>query len=120
MFCLKCGKEIPDSSVSCPFCGCPTENSGEKINASMVNGTSAANGDGLGTAAIALGVIGAILAFLIALLGYIFGGTALALALVGRSRDKNSKKCFAGVISAIVALGCSLLSSIIGVMLMTM
>ena len=25
MFCEKCGKEIPDSTKFCPYCGAPTE-----------------------------------------------------------------------------------------------
>lgn len=28
MYCLKCGKEIPDVSERCPNCGAPTENAG--------------------------------------------------------------------------------------------
>lgn len=118
MFCLKCGKEIDDASINCPFCGCATENSGIPLdNYSMDDSRKSA--DGLGTVAIALGIIGIVIAWLLAILGYIAGGAGVGVALYAKSKCKDSDKAKKGLIISIVALGCSVISSIIGVIIMS-
>lgn len=115
MFCLNCGKQIDDSSTSCPYCGSLIGNA----NGFSENpyGAQAAPSEGLGIAAIVVGAVGILMAWLVALLGYIFGGIGLTLALVGKHQNKLSSKATVGMILSIITLACSLLNSILGVLL---
>ena len=117
MYCLKCGKEIDDSSITCPFCGCATENAGIPIDSHTVD-DSLKSADGLGTSAMVIGGIGIIVAWLLAILGYIVGGAGIAVALYARSKCKESNKAKKGLIISVVALGCAVINSIIGAMMM--
>ena len=118
MFCLKCGKEIDDTAMACPFCGCATENAGIPIDSHVVD-DSLKSADGLGTVAIAVGAIGAVMAWLLAILGYIAAGAGIALALYAKSKNKESKKAKTGLIISIAAFACSIISSIIGIIIMS-
>lgn len=118
MFCLKCGKEIDDAALSCPFCGCATENAGIPIDSHVVD-DSLKSADGLGTVAIALGIIGIVIAWLLAILGYIAAGAGVGVALYAKSKNKSSDKAKKGLILSIVAFACSITSSIIGIIIMS-
>ena len=117
MFCLKCGKEIDDSAMSCPYCNCPTENAGTSVNSDIID-PSAQSADNFGLTSIVLGAIGIAMAWLIAIIGWICGGAGLAVALVGRNKNPFSQKAKTGVILSAVALGCSFISSLIGMLMM--
>ena len=117
MFCLKCGKEIDDNAMRCPYCDCPTENAGEAIDTTTID-PSIKSAKSFGIAAIVLGAIGIIWAWLIAIFGWVLGGVGLALALVGRNKNPLEKTCKAGLILSAITLGSSLINSIIGIIIM--
>lgn len=117
MFCLKCGQQIEDTAMACPYCGCPTENSSDKVDTGVID-PSVKSAEGLGLAAVVTGAIGILMAWLIALLGYIFGGVALALALVSKNHNPNCGKAKTGMILAIITLACSVVNSILGILIM--
>lgn len=118
MYCLKCGNQIDDSAVNCPICGCATENSANGVNSFSVD-DSLKQADSLGKVAMVLGIIGIVIAWLLAILGYIAGGAGVAVAVYAKSKNKISKQAQTGLIVSIAALGCSVVSSIIGI-IMTM
>lgn len=97
----------------------PTENAGVPIENSDID-DSLKSANGLGKASIALGIIGCVMAWLLAILGYIFGGTSLALALVARNKNQCSQVAKKGLVISIIAFVCSVLSSIIGVILVSL
>ena len=119
MFCLKCGKEIADDALYCPHCNCPTENAAVTSVSSAMNaepsGKTTAN---FGLISVILGAIGIVMAWLIAILGYLFGGGALALAIIGKIKDNNRKRANLGLVLAIMTLVFSFLNSILGIILM--
>ncbi len=117
MFCLKCGKEIDNNAMRCPYCDCPTENSGDTINITTVE-PSTKSAKSFGITAIVLGALGILWAWLLAIFGWILGGVGLALALVGRNNNKLENTCKIGIILSAVALGCSFVSSLLGLIIM--
>ena len=117
MFCLKCGKEIDNNAMKCPYCGCPTENAGEIIDTTTID-PSIKSANSFGITSIILGSLGILWAWLFAIFGWVFAGVGLSLALVGRNKNKFAKSCKIGLILSAVALGCSFISSLIGMLLM--
>ena len=70
MFCAKCGKELDNDAVVCPYCGVPTGNfrlgtNGEDVNVPQTNG---------------IAIAGFVCSFLVPVLGWVFGGIGLARA----------------------------------------
>lgn len=130
MYCLKCGKEIDDDAVKCPYCDCLTENAEEGFNVGEVD-TSTVSVKKFGIPSIVLGACGIAFGWMFAIVGLtaevalmsilggvwgsIFGGGSLALGLVGRRKDKTSKVCLIGIILSAVALFLSLICWIIGI-----
>lgn len=117
MFCLKCGKEIDNSAMKCPYCDCPTENSGNLIVDTDVN-TVKNSGESMGIIGIVVGACGIVFAWLFALIGWICGGAGLAVSLIGNHKEKGNQKCKIGTVVSAIALVCSFASSLIGVLLM--
>ena len=117
MFCLKCGKEIDDGAMRCPYCDCPTENAGETIDTTTID-PSVKSAKSFGIAAIILGAVGILWAWIIAIFGWILGGVGLALALVGRNKNKYEKTCKIGLILSAATGVCSFINSLIGILLM--
>ena len=62
--------------------------------------------------------MGILWAWLLAIFGWILGGVGLALALVGKNKNKFEKTCKTGLILSAIALGFSFASSLIGMLLM--
>ena len=118
MFCSKCGNPSDDNTVVYPFYG----NSVEMNNIPETDAADEADkksASGLSSAAIVLGIIGIILAWLFALLGYVFGGGALALALVGKHKDDKNKKARTGIVLSAIAIICAAINSVLGILLMS-
>lgn len=108
MYCRKCGREIPDDSVMCGYCGTPTNpDNPYTYGGTPQNMDEGANG--LGIASMILGIVAILLAccaggkwltFLVAAAGLILGIIALQKPKYGSSRGM----ALAGVICSVVAL----------------
>ncbi len=124
MFCTKCGQQVDDRATICPYCGSPMENA-EASNTPPVDtpptytppAPPAAPSKGLGIASIILGACGIVLAWVIALFGYMLGGAGLALAIVGKVK-KCGPTATIGLILSIVTLVFAFINSILGVLMM--
>ena len=121
-FCKHCGKEIESTATTCPYCGgfCQVEAPAPvQVNtpASFNQNNEVASNSGLKKASIVLGAIGIVMAWLLAILGYLFGGAALAMAIVAKNKGGEDAK--PALIVSVIALVCSVISSIIGIILVT-
>ena len=67
---------------------------------------------------IVLGAVGIPLAWLLAILGYALGGTGLALAIITMKKDVFATKPKVGLILSIITLACSVINSILGIIIM--
>ena len=119
MFCNKCGQQIPDTSTFCTNCGSyitqapqqppyqppyqqpyqppyqpPYQQPARTSNASVI-----------------LGIVGIVSAWLFALIGHI---TSI-IGIVRGIKDHNN----AGLVLSIIGEGCSIISSMIGIFMMT-
>ena len=117
MFCLKCGREIADDAVNCPYCGSATENATAPMNMGMVEDPSVKKAKTFGIIGVILGSLGVFWAWVIAIFGWMLGGAGLALALIGFSKNKDSKICMTGVILSGITLVFSLINSVAGFVL---
>ena len=77
MFCSYCGRFIPDNTVVCPICGCPTRNA-RMIPSEPEQPKS--NG---------MAIAGFICSFFIPILGWIFGGIGLSKASKRKGKGKG-------------------------------
>ena len=108
MYCRKCGREIPDDSVMCGYCGTPVNpDNPYTYGGTPQNMDEGANG--LGIASMILGIVAILLAccaggkwltFLVAAAGLILGIIALQKPKYGSSRGM----ALAGVICSVIAL----------------
>jgi hypothetical protein len=98
MFCKVCGKEINDSAVICPHCGCRTTQEIQQVN-STPNGTSAAAVLGFILSLVSLFLS---LYCIVPVLGIIFSGVGMSAT----SRGEKSGKGFAvaGLVISIISL----------------
>ena len=98
MYCRKCGREIPDDSVMCGYCGTPTNpDNPYTYGGTPQNMDEGANG--LGIASMILGIV-ANLTFFVAAAGLILGIISLQKPKYGSSRGM----ALAGVICSVIAL----------------
>ena len=133
-FCQKCGKELHDDAVVCIGCGCAvpssqaqsTSQSFSTTNTSYTSQTPTTNHDfshdyavanTLGIISIILGAVGIPLAWVLAILGYLFGGAGLTLAIISINKDYFSTKGKVGLVLSIITLSCSLINSLLGLFL---
>ncbi|MBO4338571.1 MAG: zinc ribbon domain-containing protein [Clostridia bacterium] len=89
MFCSKCGNEIDNNAIICPFCGCETENyapSGQISDDVMKNDSI--------SKAKTFGIISIILGFFLPMIGLIFGiiGKVKAGSAFLDTNDEEVKK----------------------------
>ncbi len=99
MFCTKCGKEIHDEAVVCPFCGCATNNQMPMQSVQTApympyvdNSGAAPETSGLATAAL-------VFAFLMPIVGLILG----IIGTVKYKTQSLKNKCIAAIPVSIVA-----------------
>ena len=116
MFCTKCGKEIDNDAVVCPYCNSATSEAATDVSTQQVVTPQPAS-NGMGIASIVLGALGIVFGLLIALLGYIFGGAGLALAITARNKNGASTLTTVGMVVSIFTLALSLVNSILGIIL---
>lgn len=103
-YCPNCGKELADMAVMCPGCGV------------MLNNTPATKEQQPGKsspAAIILGILGFIFAWLFALIGHVLSIIGIVL---GAKEIKRSGKAL-GLVLSIVAEVCCVISSLIGIVM---
>ncbi len=105
-YCEKCGNEIIDEAVICPGCGCPVN--GAKMS------TPVGGGNKKMQKSMILGIIGIIFAWLFALVGHV---VSIIGIIIGVKEYKETNKN-TGMIISIIGEACSIVSSIIGVVLM--
>ena len=99
MYCRKCGREIPDDSVMCGYCGTPVNpDNPYTYGGTPQNMDEGANG--LGIASMILGIVAILLACCVAAAGLILGIIALQKPKYGSSRGM----ALAGVICSVIAL----------------
>ena len=116
MYCLNCGREIDDKALNCPYCGTLTENA--QAAPAYSNVKPKVQSSTLAIVSIVIGSIGILMAWLIALLGYIFGGTALTFALVSHNKVPEDRKWLTGLILSCITLISAIINSILGMLLM--
>ncbi|MBQ3135168.1 MAG: hypothetical protein IJB75_05095 [Oscillospiraceae bacterium] len=105
-YCTKCGKELMDESVICVGCGCSVV---ENKNPQFAPATQKPK------AAMILGIVGIVFAWLFALVGHI---VSIIGIVVGIKEYKTTEK-MTGLILSIVGEVCAIFSSIIGAAMMT-
>ena len=105
MFCSKCGKEIADEAVICTGCGCAVKDL-------IINNTvsTRTKKEKKTSAAVTLGIIGIVFAWLFALVGHI---TSVISIIFGIKEYKENEK-MTGLVLGIIGEVCSIFSSIVG------
>lgn len=118
MFCRKCGKEIPDNSTVCGYCGTPTD----PYNSYFYGGTPQnmdGGANGMAIASMVLGIIAVLLSccsgtrwltVIVAVVGIVFGILALQ-----KKEFNNRGMAIAGIVCSIVALVMGLILILLGV-----
>lgn len=94
MFCKKCGKEIDDSAVICPNCGCATDNYAERKVVKKEKGS------GL----VGWSIASLVLSFIAPLFGLVMGMGFKPIAI----KDNNwkaAKLCIAAICLSVLSLG---------------
>ncbi|MGN0765659.1 MAG: zinc-ribbon domain-containing protein [Christensenellales bacterium] len=94
MFCKKCGKEIDDSAVICPNCGCATDNYAERKVVKKEKGSSL----------VGWSIASLVLAFVAPLFGLVIGMGFKPIAI----KDNNwkaAKLCIAAICLSVLSLG---------------
>lgn len=71
----------------------------------------------MSTTSIILGIIGIVMAWLLAIIGWIVGGTALGFAIAAKKKSEGKAKT--ALIISIIAIVCSFISSVIGAAMMS-
>ena len=105
MFCSKCGKEIANEAIICTGCGCAVERGYVALTSSTPVKSQKKT-----SAALVLGIIGIIFAWLFALVGHI---TSIIGIILGIKEYKETEK-MTGLVLSIIGEVCSIFSSIIG------
>ena len=104
MYCTKCGKEIVDDAVVCINCGCLVES--KRVNKEL----NAQNND-KSVFSYVFGITGIVFAWLFALIGHILSVLGIVFGI--KEYRENGKT--AGLILSIIGEVCSVISSIIGI-----
>lgn len=94
MFCKKCGKEIGDSAVICPNCGCATDNYVERKVVKKEKGS------GL----VGWSISSLVLAFVAPLFGLVMGMRFKPIA-IKENNWKAAKLCIAAICLSVLSLG---------------
>lgn len=105
-YCTKCGKELMDESIICVGCGCSVVENKSTRFAPVTQKPKAA---------MILGIIGIVFAWLFALVGHI---VSIIGIVVGIKEYKTTEK-MTGLILSIVGEVCAIFSSIIGAAMMS-
>ena len=109
MFCPVCGKEVNDDAVICMGCGCAVKKDVANTNAPVAGANKPS------VAPLVLGIIGIIAAWLLAIIGHIVSIIGIVLGYKEYKKTGN----MTGMVVSIVGEACSVISSIIGVVMAT-
>lgn len=110
-FCRRCGAQIPNQNLLCPYCGTDTCLPTAPSYPQPYPPASSQRAN----AAITLGIIGIISAFLLALIGHV---TSIIGIVLGAKEYRATGKV-AGLVLSIIGEACSILSSVLGMLIMT-
>ncbi|MBE7063462.1 MAG: zinc ribbon domain-containing protein [Ruminococcaceae bacterium] len=108
MYCSVCGKEVMDSAVICPGCGCMIKKEGVKTGV-VSSGTNTKT-----QTSVILGIIGIVFAWLFALVGHVVS----IIGIIRGIKDYKETEKMTGLILSIIGEACSIFSSIIGAVAM--
>lgn len=110
MYCLKCGKQIDDDALHCPYCNFPTENANAATiqNAPSLGDSTSYSPSKLpkvfGIISIPLGALSLIWSWLFVVVGLLLAGGGFALSLIGFIKNKRTVTCKIGFILSAVGL----------------
>ena len=108
-YCSVCGKEVLDTAVVCPGCGCMVNGNTKK------NIVSANNANVKTQTSFVLGIIGIVSAFIFALAGHICS----IIGIVFGIKEYKESNIMTGLILSIIGEVASVISSIIGIAIVT-
>ena len=114
MFCNRCGNEIPNDAAFCNKCGNAVNVNGPIYNRPVYNNQPVYQAPPQTQVALILGIIGIIVAWLFALAGHILSIVGI---VKGIKELRETNRC-AGLIVSIIGEICSIISSILGVLIM--
>ena len=103
--CSYCGNELEQNETICMKCGCAVKEQETKNKKSSKTSSP--------KAALILGILGIIFAWIFALIGHILSIIGI---IIGIKEYKNTKK-MTGLILSIIGEACSLLSSVLGALI---
>lgn len=106
-FCRRCGAQIPEQNLLCPYCGTDTSLPTYSYYPPTPPRSSGAS--------IVLGIIGIVTAWLFALAGHI---TSIIGIVLGVKEYRATGKV-AGLVLSIIGEVCAILSSVMGMVIMT-
>lgn len=109
MFCKHCGREIANEAVICIYCGCSTDNNQQTPPPPVQHS------GGSSAAPIVLGIVGIVMAWLLAIIGHI---TSIIGIVLGAKEYKATGNV-AGLVVSIIGEVCSVISSALGVIMMS-
>lgn len=89
MFCRKCGKEIDDEAMICPFCGCATSNL-----------QSDGNNENIAKEDSSIAILSIVFAAFIPIVGFILG----IIGIRKYKNGKNKKKCIIAITLSVVVV----------------
>lgn len=107
MYCSVCGKEVMDEALVCPSCGCMI------VKDSIKTSVDPFVTDKKTQTSVILGIVGIVSAWLFALVGHI----ASILGIILGIREYKETKKTTGLILSIIGEVCSIISSIIGLVI---
>ena len=108
-YCTHCGSEVSEHAVICLKCGCALNNTPAKSSFSVTSTTETKT-----SLSIVFGVVGIISAWLFALVGHV---SSIMGIVFGIKEYKETEKT-TGLVLSIIGEVCSVVSSIIGVLIM--
>ena len=108
MTCPHCGNNIDATTKYCEFCGNPIDEQLYKA-AKQLNS--------IAVTSIWFGAIAIFCSLFISILGWVFGGVALSMALNVIKKERTHKKARVGVLLCCIALGICLISTVLALMI---
>ena len=110
MTCPNCGNNTDATAKFCEFCGSPIDEELYKKAKELKS---------IAIASIWFGGIAIFFSIFISILGWVFGGVALSMALNVIKKEKDHKLARVGVLLCCIALGICLISTVLALMIIS-